>query len=106
MVPGEFRRRRASISRAPLKHPRPSRVTMTSADQAEFLRGNRQKAPRGRRQLLRTGMGGIVATAASTLEIGTVAADTETNDEKRKARFQPNSAEVQNFYRVNRYPKR
>jgi hypothetical protein len=64
------------------------------------------KATIGRRQLLRTGMVGIFATAASALEIGTVAADTESNDEKRKARFQANSAEVQNFYRVNRYPKR
>jgi hypothetical protein len=68
--------------------------------------GDRHKGTIGRRQLLRTGMIGIVATAASALEIGTVAADTETNDEKRKARFQANSAEVQNFYRVNRYPKR
>jgi hypothetical protein len=68
--------------------------------------GDRHKATIGRRQLLRTGMIGIVATAASALETGTVAADTENNDEKRKARFQPNAAEVQNFYRVNRYPKR
>ena len=68
--------------------------------------GDRYKATIGRRQLLRTGMVGIIATATSTLEIGSVAADTETNDEKRKARFQANSAEVQNFYRVNRYPKR
>jgi hypothetical protein len=68
--------------------------------------GDRHKATIGRRQLLRTGIIGIVATTASALETSTVAADTETNDEKRKARFQPNSAEVQNFYRVNRYPKR
>ena len=33
------------------------------------------------------------------------AADSETNDEKRKARYQANSADVQNYYRVNRYPK-
>jgi hypothetical protein len=79
---------------------------MTSTDQGEFLMSDRHKATIGRRQLLRTGMVGIVATAAGALETGTVAADTETNDEKRKARFQPNSAEVQNFYRVNRYPKR
>jgi hypothetical protein len=79
---------------------------MTSTDQGEFLMGDRHKATIGRRQLLRTGIIGIVATAASTLETGTVAADTESNDEKRKARFQPNSVEVQNFYRVNRYPKR
>ena len=64
------------------------------------------KATMGRRQLLRAGMIGFVATAASAVEIGTAAADTETDNEKRKARFQANSAEVQNFYRVNRYPKR
>jgi hypothetical protein len=81
-------------------------VTVTPTDQGEFLMGDWHKATIARRQLLRTGMVGIVATAASALEIGTVAADTETNDEKRKARFQANSAEVQNFYRVNRYPKR
>jgi hypothetical protein len=60
----------------------------------------------GRRQLLRTGVLGFLATATGTLESGTVAADTETNSEKRKARYQASSAEVQNFYRVNRYPKR
>jgi formate dehydrogenase region TAT target len=64
------------------------------------------KATMGRRQLLRAGMIGFVATAASTLETGIVAADTETNDDKRKARYQESSTEVQNFYRVNRYPRR
>jgi hypothetical protein len=68
--------------------------------------GDRHKTNIGRRQLLRTGMIGFIATATSALDSGTVAADTETDDEKRKARFQANSAEVQNFYRVNRYPKR
>jgi len=69
------------------------------------LMSKRHKATIGRRQLLRSGMIGFIATAASALEIDTVAADTETNEDKRKARFQANSAEVQNFYRVNRYPK-
>ena len=67
---------------------------------------DRHKGTIGRRQLLRTGIIGIVATAASALESSTVAADTETNDVKRKARYQANSPEVQDFYRVNRYPKR
>ena len=67
---------------------------------------DRHKGTIGRRQLLRTGIIGIVATAASALESGTLAADTETNDDKRKARYQANSPEVQDFYRVNRYPKR
>jgi hypothetical protein len=65
----------------------------------------RHKATMERRQLLRAGIIGFIATTTSALEVGTVvAADTETEDDKRKARFQANSAEVQNFYRVNRYP--
>jgi len=67
---------------------------------------DRHKGTIGRRQLLRTGVLGIIATAISARESGAVAADTETNSEKRKARYQANSAEVQTFYRVNRYPKR
>jgi len=67
---------------------------------------DRHKGTIGRRQLLRTGVLGIIATAISARESGAVAADTETNSEKRKARYQANSAEVQNFYRVNRYQKR
>jgi hypothetical protein len=67
---------------------------------------DRHKGTIGRRELLRTGVLGFLATATSVLESGTVVADTETNSEKRKARFQTNAAEVQNFYRVNRYPKR
>jgi hypothetical protein len=67
----------------------------------------RLKATIRRRQLLRTGMLGFIATATGALESGTAgAADTETRDEKRRARFQANAAEVQTFYRVNRYPKR
>ncbi len=67
----------------------------------------RHKGTIGRRQLLRTGLTGVIATAAaSALEIGTAVADTETDADKRKARFKADSAEVQNFYRVNRYPKR
>jgi hypothetical protein len=58
----------------------------------------------GRREFLRTlGAGATVAAAAGPLSVE-ARADTETNDEKRKARYQPNSADVQTFYRVNRYP--
>ena len=66
---------------------------------------DRHKGTIGRRQLLRTGVLGLIVTAISARE-SALAADTETNSEKRKARYQANSAEVQNFYRVNRYPKR
>jgi hypothetical protein len=58
-----------------------------------------------RRDFLRAlGAGaGVAATAAAPLA-GVARADSETNDEKRKARYRADSAEVQTFYRVNRYP--
>ena len=60
----------------------------------------------GRRDLLRAlGMGGAAA-AASTVASTPAAADSESDGDKRKARYQANSAEVQTFYRVNRYPGR
>jgi hypothetical protein len=59
----------------------------------------------GRREFLRTlGAGATVAAAAATPLAGEARADIESNDEKRKARYQANSPEVQTFYRVNRYP--
>ena len=46
---------------------------------------------------------GVAVTAAAPLATE-ARADSETNDEKRKARYKADSAEVQTFYRVNRYP--
>jgi hypothetical protein len=58
-----------------------------------------------RRDVLRAlGVGAGAAVAASTAVVEPAAAQV-SDDEKRKARYQPNSADVQNFYRVNRYPK-
>lgn len=59
----------------------------------------------GRRDVLRAlGAGaGVAVTAAAPLATP-AKADSETNDQKRKARYQANSAEVQTYYRVNRYP--
>ena len=58
----------------------------------------------GRRDFLRV-LGAGAGAAAVTAPLGGAAkADTESNDEKRKARYKANSAEVQTFYRVNRYP--
>ena len=56
----------------------------------------------GRRDFLRAlGAGAGVAAAAP---IATVAkADSETNDEKRKARYKETD-HVKAFYRVNKYP--
>lgn len=58
----------------------------------------------GRRDFLRV-LGAGAGAAAVTAPLGGAAkADTESNDEKRKSRYQANSPEVQTFYRVNRYP--
>jgi hypothetical protein len=59
----------------------------------------------GRREFLRAlGAGATVTAAAAAPLAGEALADTESNDEKRKSRYRPNSPEVQTFYRVNRYP--
>jgi hypothetical protein len=60
-----------------------------------------------RRDLLRAMMGGAAAAAATNaVAPEAAAAKPRTSDGKRRARYQPNSPEVQNFYRVNRYPTR
>ena len=63
---------------------------------------SKAKATVGRREFLRVlGAGATVAAAAP---ISTQAkADTENNDEKRKARYKETD-HVKTFYRVNRYP--
>jgi len=63
----------------------------------------KQNGKVGRRDFLRALGAGAGAAAAAPL--ATVAkADTETNDEKRKARYKETD-HVKTFYRVNRYPK-
>jgi len=58
----------------------------------------------GRRDLLR---GLAVGTVAAAMTGASPAkADAEKPDERRKARYQAESPEVQTFYRVNRYPGR
>jgi hypothetical protein len=61
-----------------------------------------RKATLGRRDLLRALGVGAAAGAAAPLAREAVA-DSESNDEKRKARYRE-SDEVKTFYRVNRYP--
>jgi nitrous oxide reductase len=61
-----------------------------------------RKTGLGRRQFLRTVGVGAAAAAAAPLA-GQALADTETNDEKRKARYKE-SDHVKAYYRVNRYP--
>jgi hypothetical protein len=58
-----------------------------------------------RRDFLRAlGVGAGVAVTASGAPVQNAAADSESNDEKRKPRYQANSPDVQAYYRVNRYP--
>ena len=65
-----------------------------------------EKTTVGRREFLRTlGLGtGVAVTAAAPLA-GEARADTENNDEKRKARYKETD-HVKTFYRVNGYPKK
>ena len=65
-----------------------------------------KKTTVGRRDFLRkVGMGAVGAGAAVAAPLtGPAHADTENNDEKRKARYQETD-HVKTFYRVNRYPR-
>jgi hypothetical protein len=56
----------------------------------------------GRRDFLRALGAGAGAAVAAPLAT-TAKADSETNDEKRKARYKETD-HVKTFYRVNRYP--
>jgi hypothetical protein len=57
----------------------------------------------GRRDFLRAIGVGAAAVSAAPLA-SPAAADTESNDEKRKPRYKADSADIKNYYRVNRYP--
>jgi len=63
---------------------------------------SKAKTTVGRRELLRALGAGATAAAAAPLS-GQAKADTENNDEKRKARYKETD-HVKTFYRVNRYP--
>lgn len=62
------------------------------------------KAKLGRRDFLRAvGAGaGLAVTAAAPL--ATEAAAAESDADKKKTRYKADSANVQTFYKVNRYP--
>ena len=63
------------------------------------------KTKLGRRDFLRALGAGAGAAAVTAAPLASEAmADSESNDEKRKARYKADSAEVQTYYRVNRYP--
>ena len=59
-----------------------------------------------RRDLLGLVLAGTGAVVASAVAAEPAAAKSVDLKDKRKARYQANSAEVRNFYRVNSYPVR
>jgi secreted PhoX family phosphatase len=74
----------------------------TIRTEEESAMQGKAKTTVGRREFLR--VLGAGATAAAATPLATQAkADTENNDEKRKARYKE-TEHVKTFYRVNRYP--
>jgi hypothetical protein len=68
----------------------------------EIAMKSKDKTTVGRREFLRTISVGATAVIAAPL-VTEAKADTESNDEKRKARYKE-SDHVKTYYRVNRYP--
>ena len=76
----------------------------SSKQLSETAMNQQQKITVGRREFLRAlGAGAGVAVVPAAL-VTEAKADSENNDEKRKARYKAGSAEVQTYYRVNHYP--
>jgi hypothetical protein len=63
-----------------------------------------REKPIRRRDVFRAAMAGVAIAAMPSLD--TVKAATVSMAEKRKPRYQPQSQEVQDYYRVNRYPQK
>jgi hypothetical protein len=59
-----------------------------------------------RRDLFSLALAGAGAVIADAVTAEPATAESFDLKDKRKARYQPNSAEVRNFYRVNSYPAR
>jgi hypothetical protein len=57
-----------------------------------------------RRDLLRFGIVFTAAAASAAVATNAMTVEPTGSASKRKARYRANSVEVQNFYRVNRYP--
>ena len=62
------------------------------------------KTKLGRRDFLRAMGAGAGIAATTAVPLATGAAATESDAEKKKARYQANSTDVKTYYKVNRYP--
>jgi hypothetical protein len=58
----------------------------------------------GRRDFLRAMSAGAGLAVTAAAPLATEAVASESDAEKKKARYQANSTDVQSFYKVNRYP--
>jgi sugar (pentulose or hexulose) kinase len=67
---------------------------------------NRIRDNIGRRGVLCLFTGGAAMAAGTAGSCTPSAAVPESNAVEEKARYQPNSPDVENFYRVNRYPQK
>jgi hypothetical protein len=59
-----------------------------------------------RRDLFRATAAGAAIAASGTVAFEAVAFEPTGSANKRRSRYQPNSPEVQTYYRVNSYPPR
>jgi hypothetical protein len=62
------------------------------------------KSKLGRRDFLRAAGAGAGLAVAASAPFATEAAASESDADKKKPRYKGNSADVQTFYKVNRYP--
>jgi hypothetical protein len=82
------------------------RITYPRADPKREYVSLKSDPPRKllRRDLLKLTIVGVGAVSAAELLPSPVSAKPVDLDQKRKARYRPDSQEVRNFYRVNGYP--
>jgi hypothetical protein len=62
------------------------------------------KAKLGRRDFLRAMGAGAGVAVTATAPFATEAVAAESDADKKKARYQPNSTDIQSYYKSNRYP--
>ncbi|MGA8969121.1 MAG: twin-arginine translocation signal domain-containing protein [Pseudolabrys sp.] len=63
-----------------------------------------EKSKLGRRDFLRAIGAGAGVAVAAVAPLASEAIASESDAEKKQARYQANSTDVQTFYKVNRYP--
>jgi hypothetical protein len=66
---------------------------------------NRRTENIARRDVLRLFTAGAAVAAMGTASCARSAEGSENDPDRSRARYQPSSPDVQNFYRVNRYPE-